>query len=388
MGTTSRPSDKPVQVLLVDDDRDDFLLTRDLLHDIPGDGFHLDHAQTYEQGLAAIREARHDIYLFDYLLGAKSGIDLLEEAHAQGFRIPVIVLTGKGQYEIDQAAMKAGAADYLEKGGLTPALLERSIRYALQQHRYEAELERKVRERTEELARANESLKSADQRKDEFLATLAHELRNPLAPIRNALEIMRLADADPALMATQRDMLERQVEVMVRLIEDLLDVARISTGKLHIRPAPMALREAIDAAVEVSKPMLTHAGVDLHVALPERPITLTADYVRLAQVFSNLLNNGAKFTKPGGRVTLSATREDHHAVIRVRDTGIGIQPDGIKKVFELFSQVNSDADRSQGGLGIGLALVRRLVELHGGSVDVHSEGLNKGTEFTVRIPIK
>ena len=198
---------------------------------------------------------------------------------------------------------------------------------------------------------------------------------------------MRLADDDAPMMATQRDMLERQVEVMVRLIEDLLDVARISTGKLHIRPAPMALRDAIEAAIEVSKPMLNQAGVALTVELPERPITLTADYVRLAQVFSNLLNNGAKFTKPGGRVTLSVAREGAQAVVRIRDTGIGIQPDGMKKVFELFTQVDSESDRSQGGLGIGLALVRRLVELHGGTVDVHSEGLNKGSEFIVRIPI-
>lgn len=387
MATTNPVADQRVRVLLVDDDRDDYLLTRDLLNDIPDTRFQLDHVLTYEQAVEAIRDCHHDIYLFDYLLGAKTGIDLIEEALTHGCRAPVILLTGKGQYEIDRAAMRAGAADYLEKAGLTPALLERSIRYALQQHRYESELERKVQERTEELARANAALKLADQRKDEFLATLAHELRNPLAPIRNALEIMKIADGNPVVLTGQRDMLERQIEVMVRLIEDLLDVARINTGKLRIRTVPMALRDAIESAVEVSKPMLSQAGVELRVELPETPIVLEADHVRLAQVFANLLNNGAKFTPPGGRVTLSVTREGSHAVIRIRDTGIGIPPEVVRKVFDLFTQANGDPERSHGGLGIGLALVKRLVELHGGTVTVLSEGRDKGTEFTVRLPI-
>src|SRR5262249_29724791 len=297
------------------------------------------------------------------------------------------LLTGKGQQEIALEAMRSGAADYLEKAGLTPPLLERTILYALQQHRNEAELERKVRERTEELARANQALKQADRRKDEFLATLAHELRNPLAPIRNALEIMRLAAGDPEAMARQREMLARQVGVMVRLIDDLLDVSRITTGKLRVEPAATTLGEVVEAAAEVSRPVLDQAGVSLTVTLPTRSVPMTADRVRLSQVFSNLLNNAAKFTESGGRVMLTAAQDGAHVVIRVRDTGVGITPEGLGRVFDLFTQMDRALNRSQGGLGIGLALVKRVVELHDGTVTARSDGPGKGTEFTIRLPL-
>src|SRR5262245_6722101 len=183
-----------VRILLIDDDRDDYILTREMLGDIPGRRYRLDWTPTYEAGLQALCEGTHDLYLLDYRLDARTGIELLREAHAHGCAGPVILLTGQGQLRTDLEALDAGAADYLEKAGLTPAVLERSIRFALVQRRAAVELEQKVKERTEELARVNEALREADRRKDEFLATLAHELRNPLAPIRNALEIMRLAN--------------------------------------------------------------------------------------------------------------------------------------------------------------------------------------------------
>ena len=387
MGPTSPPADRPLRVLLVDDDEDDFVLTRELLADIPGGQFVIDHAPTFEAGLAGVCAGGHDVYLLDYLLGARTGIDLLTEAHAKGCRAPVILLTGKGQREIALEAMRLGAADYLEKAGLTPGLLERSILYTLQQHRYEAELERKVRERTEELARANEALKLADRRKDEFLSMLAHELRNPLAPIRNALEIMRLAAQDVDSVTRQREMLERQVGVMVRLIDDLLDVSRITTDKLRVQPAPTTIRDVIESAVEVSRPMLDRAGIELAVELPADLVPLQADRVRLGQVFTNLLNNAAKFTEAGGRVTLAAAREGNEVVVRVRDTGVGIAPESLGRVFDLFAQVDRGTDRSAGGLGIGLALVKRVVELHSGRVTAHSDGPGTGSEFTVRLPI-
>jgi signal transduction histidine kinase len=376
-----------LRVLLVDDDEDDFVLTRELLADIPGGQFVIEHAPTFEAGLEAVCAGGHDIYLLDYLLGARTGIDLLTEAQGKSCRAPIILLTGKGQREIALEAMRLGASDYLEKAGLTPSLLERSILYSLQQHRYEAELERKVRERTEELARVNEALRQADRKKDEFLSMLAHELRNPLAPIRNALEIMRLAAQDVESVTRQREMLERQVGVMVRLIDDLLDVSRITTDKLRIQPAPTSLREVIDAAVEVSRPLLDRAGVELRVELPDEPVLLVADRLRLVQVFSNLLNNASKFTEHGGRVDVTASREGGEVVVRVRDTGIGIPADGVPRVFELFAQIDRGMERSPGGLGIGLALVKRVVELHGGRVAVHSDGPGTGAEFTVRLPL-
>src|SRR5579885_2372255 len=261
MATTPAGDRKPVRVLLVDDDEEDFLLTRDLLEDLPGRGYALDWVGDYDAGLAAMCRGEHDVDLRDCRLGPRSGLELLQEARAKNCTAPVILLTGKGEYEIDRAAIQAGAADYLEKGRLDPVLLERALRHAVIQKRYEAELERKVRERTRELEqlnrdlhkevaerkRAEEALKEADRRKDEFIATLAHELRNPLAPIRNALEIMRLADGDPAAVARARAVMERQVGQMVRLIDDLLDVSRITRGKLQLVPERLDLKAAVEA---------------------------------------------------------------------------------------------------------------------------------------------
>ena len=197
--------DRPISILLIDDDRDDYHLTRDIVAEIPGGRFQLDWASSYEAGLAALVEGRHDVYLLDYLLGPRTGIELLHEANAHGRTGPVILLTGQSRQRTDLDALEEGADDYLEKAGLTASLLERAIRYAIAQRSASIELERKVQERTEELKRANEALRDASRRKDEFLSTLGHELRNPLAPILNALEIMRLA-------GNRIDTIERQRE--------------------------------------------------------------------------------------------------------------------------------------------------------------------------------
>jgi signal transduction histidine kinase len=387
MPTETHPHEQPLKVLLIDDDRDDYLLTKALFAELPGGRFRLDHAPTYEAGLDAIGRGGHDVYLLDYRLGAQTGIDLLHAVRARGVSAAIILLTGKGEYAIDREAMRAGAADYLEKAGLSPTLLERSIRYALQQHRYEAELEREVRLRTEELNRANAALRDEDRRKNDFIAMLAHELRNPLAPIRNALEIMRLAAADPDAVEQSRLMLERQVGQMVRLIDDLLDVSRITTGKLRIELEAVHLGAVIESAVEISRPAIEKANLTFAADVPGRPIPIRADRVRLAQVFSNLLNNAAKYTPEGGTVSLTAAQEGAQAVVRVRDSGVGIPLDVLPRVFELFTQVDRTLNRSQGGLGIGLALVHRLVELHGGTVSVRSDGPGQGAEFTVRLPV-
>ena len=380
------PDDRPpVRVLLIDDDRDDYLLTRDLIAEIPGGRYRFDWVADYAAGLAAVCRGEHDVYLLDYRLGERTGLDLLAEARKQGCGGPVILLTGQNVWEVDLAAMESGAADFLEKGRLDATLLERSIRYALQQRRYEIELERKVQERTEALERANEALREADQRKDEFLATLAHELRNPLAPIRNALEIMRLGPANPQSGERAREIVERQVGQMVRLINDLLDVSRITRGKLALTVETVGVAETIETALETSRPLLDEAGVKFELVLPSAPLLVSGDRLRLAQVFSNLLNNAAKYTERGGTVKLSVSREGAEAVIRVRDTGVGIPKDVLPRVFELFTQVDRTLNRAQGGLGIGLALVQQIVTLHGGSVSVHSDGIGKGTEFVVRL---
>jgi two-component system CheB/CheR fusion protein len=232
-----------------------------------------------------------------------------------------------------------------------------------------------------------EALKQADRRKDEFLATLAHELRNPLAPLRNSLNILQLtASGDPA---TERicETMERQVNHLVRLVDDLLEVSRITRGKIELRREVVELASVARNAIETSRPLIDAAGIQLAISLPQERITLYGDPVRLGQIFANLLNNAAKYTNEGGQIWFTARSESGEAVISVRDTGIGIPKDVLPKVFDMFMQVDRATNRSQGGLGIGLTLVRSLVELHSGSVSAQSDGPGTGSEFVVRLPL-
>jgi signal transduction histidine kinase/ActR/RegA family two-component response regulator len=229
-------------------------------------------------------------------------------------------------------------------------------------------------------------LVEADRRKDEFLATLAHELRNPLAPISNAIYLLKQADGSSAVRQLCETM-ERQVGQMVRLVDDLLELSRITRGKIELRLAPGSLHGAIEAAIETSRPLIEASGHVLHLHLSSEPITLNADAVRLAQVFSNLLNNAAKYTEPGGSITIKAWTESGDAVVEVSDTGIGISSSVLPRVFDMFSQGDSRHRHAQGGLGIGLTLVRTLVEMHGGTVRAASGGIGKGSTFVVRLPL-
>ena len=245
-----------------------------------------------------------------------------------------------------------------------------------------------ARRRSEEqLRRLAADLSEADRRKTEFLATLAHELRNPLAPIRSGLGVMRLSGHNPATMARVRDMMERQVGHMVRLIDDLLDVARISGGKLELKRERTDLKGLLASAVETSLPLVEAGRHRLDVAVPDEPLMIDADVTRITQVVSNLLNNAAKYTPPGGRIDLSLRREGETALISVSDTGVGIPADSLTRIFDMFQQVERHIERAQGGLGIGLSLVRRLVELHGGAVRAASAGAGRGSRFEVSLPL-
>jgi PAS domain S-box-containing protein len=235
--------------------------------------------------------------------------------------------------------------------------------------------------------RAVEALKEADRRKDEFLATLAHELRNPLAPITSGLHILRSAAGNPEVAATARAIMERQVAQMVRLVDDLLDVARITTGKVELRCEPMDLGDAVRDAVDTSRPLIDAGGQRLTLSLPAERIHVNGDRTRLAQVFANLLNNSAKFSDRGQPISLTVTREDGDAVVRVRDAGSGITPQALPRIFDMFGQAERDGTRSRGGLGIGLSLVKRIAALHGGTVEARSEGPGRGSEFAVRLPV-
>jgi two-component system CheB/CheR fusion protein len=656
-------TDEPVRVLLVDDDEDDYLLTCQLFREAAGNGYRVEWVSDYGAAVRALGDGRYDLCLLDYHLGARNGLELLREAAGRGSHVPVILLTGVGERRLDLEAMEAGVLDFLEKGSLDAATLERTVRYALWRSRAECalrrsgeELERRVAERTAELTRANEvlraeveerrraeeeaqeseerlrlameagrlglwrfnpaagtvffsaeaaammglptsrtrigldawgqcvhpedrdrvlallrealagraafdteyrvvwsdgtvrwmasrgkvfrdpdsqpvrvigvasditnrkrveeavresernfvtlaegvpqlvwttrpdgtvdyfngrwyeytglsadqalghawaqalhphdretawqrwqdalrrgqpveveyrlraaggkyqwflsrgvplkddhgpvekwlgtstnidaqkraeeALRQADRRKDEFLALLAHELRNPLAPITNALHLLRTgADLGEQDRHDAFDVLERQVEHLVRLVDDLLDVNRITRGKIHLQKERVDVATVVARSVEGSRPLIDARRHALEVSLPQEPLVLEADPVRLAQALWNLLNNAAKYTPEGGRIGLTVRREGGEVVFRVRDNGMGIRPDMLGKVFDLFAQAERTLDRAEGGLGIGLTLVRRLTEMHGGTVEAHSEGPGRGSEFVLRFPL-
>ena len=230
-------------------------------------------------------------------------------------------------------------------------------------------------------------LSEADRRKDEFLATLAHELRSPLAPLANMLEILKRAGGDPEVVQRAQEVMERQLGQLIRLVDDLLDLNRITHNRLELRHSDVELSSVIHQAVEACRPFADSAGHDLRVTLPAEPIHVRADPARLAQVVGNLLNNSCKYTRPGGKIWVNAECRGAEAVLTIKDTGIGIPPDKLDSIFDMFTQVGRSTERAHGGLGIGLTLVKRLVQMHGGSVEAHSDGEGHGSEFVVRLPI-
>jgi signal transduction histidine kinase len=351
--------------------------------------------QIVEDGEAALEQVRQhplDLILADVMLPRRDGLSLCREVKGDPAtaRIPVVLLTALTHRKALLKGWEAGADEYLFKPFHPKELVTRvrAILAAAQerkqheedQRRIQQELERRVEERTAQLTEAN-------CRKDEFLATLAHELRNPLAPIRNALELLKHADGDLTLMEQARSMMERQLAQMVRLIDDLLDISRITRGKLNLRKERVELAAVVQSAVEASRPLIEAQAHQCTITLPPAPIYLEADPIRLAQVFANLLTNAAKYTEKRGHIWLTAERLGGEVVMSIRDTGIGIAAEHLTHIFEMFSQVAPALERSHGGLGIGLALVRGLVELHGGKVEVRSAGLGQGSEFIVRLPV-
>jgi two-component system CheB/CheR fusion protein len=284
----------------------------------------------------------------------------------------VVLLSARAGEEARLEGLDAGADDYVVKPFGARELLAR-IESLLQIRR--------------ERMRTTEALREADRRKDEFLALLAHELRNPLAPIRNAAQVLKLIGSENPKEVWAREVIERQSQHLTRLVDDLLDVSRITRGKIRLTREVVTVGAILQRAVESIRPAVDAQRQELVVSLPEEPLRVEGDRVRLVQIVANLLHNAAKYTDEGGRIALSASREDGEVAIRVRDDGIGLREELVEQIFELFRQGDDSLDRAQGGLGIGLTVVRRLVELHGGRVAATSGGPGLGSEFVVHLPL-
>ncbi len=370
----------PVYFLLVDDLEENLLSLEALLR---REDLVLLKARSGTEALELLLQHEVALALLDVQMPGMDGFELAElmRGTKRTRRVPIIFLTaGSDDKKRRFRGYETGAVDFLHKPIETDILkskasvffdLFRQQQQLIQQHA--------------ELSKYAIALKDADRRKDEFLAMLAHELRNPLAPIRNGLQILNMSP-DPKILSEVRDIMDRQLTHMVRLIDDLLDVSRVSQGKIDLRKETINLNTIIQTAIESSRPLIDNAGHTLTVNITNEPLWLDADHTRLAQVIGNLLNNAAKYTPQNGQINLSAYRSNDDVVIEVKDNGLGIPENMLPSVFDLFTQIDRNLERSQGGLGIGLALVKKLVAMHNGSIKVESEGSGKGSTFTVKLP--
>ena len=343
---------------------------------LTGAGFTVIEAANGAAARKLIAERAPALVLLDVKLPDANGRQLAAEIKAHPQTAQVMVLqTSASHVDLAHrvASLEAGADGYLVEP-IEPEELVAHVRALLRMRK--AEHDRQA---------ALEQLQLADRRKDEFLAMLAHELRNPLAPIRNAVEILRLSD-DRGVRERAREMVARQVQHLARLVDDLLDVSRITQRKITLKPAPALFSAIVQSAVEVARPLIDTQGHALQVDLPAEPLWLRVDAVRMAQALGNLLHNAAKFTPAGGKISLEARVAGGELEICVRDNGVGITPETLASAFELFSQGDRSLDRSQGGLGIGLSLVKGLVEMHGGKVTASSGGIGKGSTFSIHLP--
>jgi signal transduction histidine kinase/CheY-like chemotaxis protein len=348
-------------------------------------GIHLTTCRTFEQLLEEIRTGCGAVLLPEEAVSSSHNVALRAALAAQPpwSDLPILLLTrpGADSAESGEAVRTFGNVTLLERP-LRLATLVTSVRTALRARDRQYQL----RDHLFERVRAEEALRLADRRKDEFLATLGHELRNPLAPLLTAMHLLKAsAGHDPAI-ARMTVMMERQISHLVRLVNDLLEVSRITRGLIQVEREPVDLAYVIHSAVDTSRPVIDAAGHTLTIDLPDEPITVHGDAVRLTQVVANLLTNAAKYTNAGGQIWVQVRKEPKRAIVSVRDNGIGIAPDQLASVFEMFTQVDRSSRLAQGGLGIGLTLVRSLVQLHGGQVRAHSRGAGTGSEFIVELP--
>lgn len=389
-----------VNILLVDDQPGKLLTYEAILSEL---GENLIVANSGRVALELLLKHDVTVVLMDVSMPELDGFELAEiiHAHPRFQKVAIIFVSAVHLSDMDRLkGYQSGAVDYVPVP-VVPELLRAKVRVFTELYRHKrdlerltAELEERVAQRTEELEqsirgqqRLTAQLLHNDRRKDEFLALLGHELRNPLAPVRNAVTILRMKDgrADPQVTACV-DIIERQTTQLTRLVDDLLDVSRVTQGKISLRTARQDMEEIVQAAIEMSRPVIDARRHTIHVRVDARPTLVLGDATRLTQVISNLLNNAAKYQNEGGRIEVTISAVGDSVATRVRDYGIGVPPEMLEAIFDLFSQADRTSDRANGGLGIGLSLVRSLVELHGGQVSASSEGVGQGAEFLMVLP--
>ncbi len=392
---------------MVDDLPENQLVYRTVLEEL---GQNLILARSGAEALRQVLEHEFAVILLDVNMPDMSGLETAAfiRQRKKAAHTPIIFITAYADEMQTAEGYALGAVDYMPSP-VVPEVLRTKVKVFVELDRMRAALaqshqllEKRVADRTAELVASNErlqatiterrlaeeALKEAGRQKDAFLAMLAHELRNPLAPIRNAVEVLSRLEIDEPKLDWVRAVIDRQVGQLTRLVDDLLDVSRISRGQISLQKELLELTTIIERGLETSRPVIEARRHHLSVALPPEPVWLEGDLTRLAQALGNLLNNAAKYTEEGGKIGLVAEQAEGQVVLRVRDTGIGIPSEHLPYVFDLFTQGDRALDRAQGGLGIGLALVQKLVELHGGQVEAASPGLGQGSEFTLRLPAR
>jgi signal transduction histidine kinase len=371
---------KPICFLLVDDLEENLLSLEALLR---REGLTLLKARSGEEALEMLLVHDVALALLDVQMPGMDGFELAElmRGSERTSRVPIIFVTaGASDNQRRFRGYEAGAVDFLQKPIETDVLRSKAnVFFELYRQRQLIAAQR------DELEASGEALKAADRNKDLFLAVLAHELRNPLTPLRLGIDALR-GSPDPDRAMRTRDMMDRQLNHLVRLVDDLLDVSRVSQGKIRLQKERVQVEDIIQSAVEASRPVIESGNHTLTVTMPPYPIWLDADKTRIAQVVGNLLNNAAKYTPSGGLISLNVSCEDDDVAVVVSDSGVGIPPEMQSHIFQMFGQVSEQIHRAQGGLGIGLALVKQLVVMHEGSISVSSSGTGNGSSFTVRLP--
>lgn len=385
----------PVYFLLVDDLAENLLSLEALLR---REGLVILKASSGPEALELLLQHEVALAFLDVQMPGMDGFELAElmRGTERTRRVPIIFLTaGSTDWQRRFRGYEAGAVDFLQKPIEADILrIKAQVFFDLYRQKQQLACQRDELQATaldnarllQESQQYATALKEADRRKDEFLATLAHELRNPLAPIRNGVQVLR-GTPEKDVADDVRNMMDRQLTHLVRLIDDLLDVSRVSQGKIDLRQETISVNDALQAALEASRPLIEANRHTLSVSNEDESLLMKGDLTRVAQIVNNLVNNAAKYTPDGGKITVRVTRDAQNVEIAVTDNGLGIPADMLPKVFDLFTQVDRNLERAQGGLGIGLALVKRLVEMHGGSIRVESAGLGKGSTFTVRLPL-